>query len=558
MLTDNVASLADIKAKKKGESGSAEAPLDPRPVITLREGEWRNRVADEAEAALIASGEPIYRQGPRAVRIIWDKIKVSGGGNGDVLRLSKASDAHILECFERAARFEKWDGRSESWVTANCPKDTAAAWLAREGDWKIPFLLGVITAPTIRPDGSVFDIPGYDEATGLVYEPAGWKFPSQIEQPTREDALAALTILKEPIAEFPFVNGANESVALSGMITAVIRRAMPSAPLHAFTAPTAGSGKSMLVDVAAIIATGERAAVTTVGNDKNAATELDKQLIGAMLAGNAVVSIDNLEGPLNSSVLCSVLTQTRVSLRKLGASDLVDVPITTSFFATSNNLIVGGDLTRRVLAGKLDPGVERPELRAFPFSPTTMAKARRGELVKAVLTIVRAWLMSGEKPSKTVLGSFEEWSNFVREPLIWLGCDDPVNVIEEVRLSDPRLARLGTVTEAWWAVFGEEEKTVAEVVAAAISKTEEYGPDSRWANPELREAFLAAASGGEHGGINNERLGWWLRKNAGRVVGDLHFERVDGYKSPKWKCVGRRGSGGLVARDGWNSDDIPF
>ena len=59
------------------------------------------------------------------------------------------------------------------------------------------------------------------------------------------------------IDTFPFVAQVDRSVALSGILTALDRRSMATAPLHAFTAPVAGTGKSLLVDIIAMLATGE-------------------------------------------------------------------------------------------------------------------------------------------------------------------------------------------------------------------------------------------------------------------------------------------------------------
>ena len=62
-----------------------------------------------------------------------------------------------------------------------------------------------------------------------------------------------------------------------------------------------------------------------------------------------------------------------------------------TIFATGNNLVIAGDLTRRCLLGSLDAKVERPELRHFNVDPIEEAHSRRSELVVAALTILRAW-----------------------------------------------------------------------------------------------------------------------------------------------------------------------
>ena len=56
----------------------------------------------------------------------------------------------------------------------------------------------------------------------------------------------------------------------------------------------------------------------------------------------------------------------------------------------------------------------------------TEFRHRRGELVVALLTILRAYQVSGELSTKPTLGSFEMWSRWVRDALIWLGCGRPL------------------------------------------------------------------------------------------------------------------------------------
>src|SRR5262245_6710637 len=65
-------------------------------------------------------------------------------------------------------------------------------------------------------------------------------------------------------------------------------------------APAAGTGKSLLVDVAAILATGRLTPVISQGCSEE---ELEKRLGAALLAGDVVVSIDNCEHELQSVFL---------------------------------------------------------------------------------------------------------------------------------------------------------------------------------------------------------------------------------------------------------------
>ena len=86
--------------------------------------------------------------------------------------------------------------------------------------------------------------------------------------------------------------------------------------LNAFTAPVAGSGKTMLVDICSMIATGRRAPVLDQSKDD---IETDKRLVAALLRGGSIVSIDNVDRPLDSALLCQALTAGGVmQVRPLG------------------------------------------------------------------------------------------------------------------------------------------------------------------------------------------------------------------------------------------------
>jgi putative DNA primase/helicase len=287
---DDIIKLAEARAERQRRKGRPPPSGDlTRPLVHLEVGELP-RALDEAEAALIASDKNLYRFSNKLVTIAWDEIRVAGAGGEDggkerSLRLSLITAPALLERFELAARFEKYNGRACDYIQCNCPPALADRYLARDGAWRVPLLRGIVTAPALRADGTVLDKPGYDPASGLVFEPLGVEFPAIPDRPTKADAVAALAILKGPIAKFPFVDDASRSVALSGMLTTVSRAALDAAPMHGSDALVAGSGKSKLADIAAVMATGHRAAVTAIGRESKG--ELEKKPVGLAAGGRS-------------------------------------------------------------------------------------------------------------------------------------------------------------------------------------------------------------------------------------------------------------------------------
>jgi len=78
-------------------------------------------------------------------------------------------------------------------------------------------------------------------------------------------------------------------------------------------------------------------------------------------------------------------------MRILGASKLASIEARgTTFFATGNNLVIFGDMTRRVITARLDARMERPEYREFAGDPVAKVQANRGAYIAAALTICKA------------------------------------------------------------------------------------------------------------------------------------------------------------------------
>jgi putative DNA primase/helicase len=278
----------------------------------------------------------------------------------------------------------------------NPPMEVAATILARTGDWTFSLITGVISTPTMRPDGSLLTEQGFDVATGLLLvEPPS--MPSIPDKPTRQDAMEALKLLEGLLTGFPFVDDVARACALSAIITPVVRGAFSVTPLHASRAPTAGTGKSFLFDTVSAIAIGQPMPVMSTGANTE---ETEKRLGAAMLAGQPLISIDNISGELGGDALCQIIERPVVEIRILGRSERVRIEARgTSLFATGNNFVVVGDLCRRVITTNLDAAMERPELRQFKFDPVEMVLADRGKYIAAVLTICRAYFVAG-RPDK--------------------------------------------------------------------------------------------------------------------------------------------------------------
>jgi hypothetical protein len=356
-----------------------------------------------------------------------------------------------------------------------------------------------------------------------MFDPLGVAFPTIAGWPSKEEATTALALLKHLLAEFPFAKPQCLAVALSGILTTLARAAMSTAPLHAFSAPTPGTGKGFLVDLTAIIATGKPA--PTMGQGENEG-EFEKRLVALARRGDSIVSIDNITAPLGGDFLNQMLTQADAKGRILGKSEMVDIPPTITLFATGNNLRVVGDTTRRALICRMDTGLENPEQRKFTHDPLALLKGARARYVAAGLTILRAYIAAGRPSLPTPLASFVEWSNLVRGALLWLGEADPVATLSDAKASDTTRERHGAILAHWHTQFGSEPVLTKAVVQKALQDQSEFGDAVR------------AVSMGRTGPFDAEALGRYVAKYEDVPLSGLRFKRGtkrDGYQ--QWSVV---------------------
>jgi putative DNA primase/helicase len=511
--------IVPIASRRRKQSSQA-LPNDSRPTIRIAAGEIE-RIVNEAESALINAERGLYQHSNKIVSVVETPVKSAHGQEVIALGILERGDHALLEDLSVAASFERFDKRCNDWLATDPPITIVKTLKQRSGRLNFPILSGIVSAPTMRDDGSILSAPGYDERTGLLFEPRGVTFPAIPDQPTHADAENALASLCHLLKDFPFEEPYDKAVALSAILTACVRRSLPTAPMHIFDAPEAGSGKSKLVNLASVIALGHEAPTMSQGADE---CETEKRLGSMLLAGRQLIALDNVVLPLEGAKLCEMLTSKIVSIRVLGASQMPEAPTSAFLTATGNNIVVKGDLVRRTVRCRIDPNLERPEERVFDFDPVKEAKARRGELVAAALTILRAHHVAGQPCKPAQLGSFEEWSDRVRGALLWVGEADPVDSMVGLRKGDPARQDLLAVISQWRAVIGDERVTTSDIIGKATEMRGGRFGDDTLAYPELRNALFAV--GGRGGMLDAKVLGKWLIAQQNRIVDGASFVKV--------------------------------
>ncbi len=519
-------------AQSAMEKVAADATEDGRPEIVVRDE--LAAMTDEAEAALVVAAHVgVYQRAGILVQ-------VGSGASADAVRsVRRVGSAPVIVPLRVAALLEKLD-RAAHWVEfvkatgeeralgdykkvdARPDGDVARALEAR-ATWTLPHLTGVTQMPTLRIDGSVLDVPGYDRTTGLLYLPNA-AYPPIPDRPTADEVDDAVAALLDPLSEFPFVEPYDKAAAIAAIFSCAGRYAIAGAvPAFGVNACAPGTGKGLLVSAITTIGTGRAPGRMTLPKDDG--EELRKTILALALEGDPAILVDNVEEAVGSDALASVITDLTVKGRVLGVSKMAEGECAAVWFVTGNSLRFKGDLGRRVLRIDLDAGVELPEVRRFKRAEPLLAyvERERPRLAVAAITILRAYVVAGLPPHQQgpPIGSFEAWDALVRGACLWLGFEDPAAGRERVRAEgDADLDALRTLIAAVYEVQRDASWIVSALVRLAAGS----------ANDELREALLAFGDGREP---NPWAIGRALDRYQGRIV--------DG------KCLrrGLKGAGGV-------------
>ena len=482
-----------------------------KPTIRVMAGEI-HRVVDAAEREL-AHSRRHYQRGGLIVTVVTDP------GTHET-RVQDISAPALVRALAGAATWERFDARAEDWVRTDPPSRHAAVLFDSTSYHHLPVLSGLARQPYLRPDGSLMTAAGYDPSSGMfgVFDAREFSIP---DNPSRADAKAALALLQNLLTEFSFPRDTDLAATLSAILTASVRPSLAHAPMFHARAHMVGSGKSYLCELITAFATPQRGTPTTFPGDDE---ECRKLVLAELLRAPAVIEFDNLTGDLVAhKSLCTVLTSEYMSGRILGVSKTATVSTRALFLSSGNNVGPVQDMTRRCISIHLDPGCEVPAARSFKRPALVRDVLReRGKYVSAALTIVRAWIVAGRpKADCKSMAGYGDWSDLCRQPLLHLGLADATESVFEAMAEDPDRETLGRLLTAWQSAFDKTPAMVRDAVKQSAVFHDEHA--------ELREVLHDIAD--ERGEINRRRLGWWIRRHAGRIVDGRRFVRSSGNRS---------------------------
>jgi hypothetical protein len=487
-----------------------------KPTLRVMPGEI-HRIVDAAEREL-AQSRRHYQRGGLIVTVTTDP------GTRET-RVQEISLPALVRALAGLATWERWDARTEGWVRTDPPARHAGVLFDSTGYTHLPVLSGLARQPYLRSDGSLMTAAGYDAATGMfgIFDAREFSIP---DAPTRFDAEEALRLLKGLLGEFSFAQETDLSGALAAMLSAAIRPCLAHAPMFHVRAHMVGSGKSYLCELITALATPQRGTPTTFPADDE---ECRKLLLAELMRAPAVIEFDNLTGDLLAhKSLCTALTSEFLSGRILGVSKTATVNTRTLFLSSGNNVGPIQDMARRCLTIHLAPECEIPATRSFQNPHLVRDVLReRGRYVSACLSLIRAWIAAGRPMHTcTALVSYDEWSDLCRQPLLWLGCADPVASVFNAITEDPDRETLARLLCAWQLSFGKSPAMVRDAVQQTLAFHNRQS--------DLSEVIHDIAE--EYGIINRRKLGRWIRRHEGRIVDGLRFVRASGKRAAEaWR-----------------------
>lgn len=476
-------------------------------------------VVDAGERELANRGYH-YQSGGLIVSVVSDPT------TGDPAIVPTSSQALTRE-LSMAAAWEKYDGRAKSWGPSDPPSRHVGILYDLQDYQHLLPLSGVVRQPYFRAtDGELITTAGYDVVSHLFGVFDGRQFI--LPDPTPEAAQEALALLEDLLVEFHFVADTDKAAALSGIFTAVVRPSLDYAPGFHVKAPVIGSGKTYLCElIGAFAGPGGNAKVSYPTTSE----EATKVILSLLLTSPAVIEFDDMDTDwIPHGTIKRMLTADKITDRILGVSKTATVSTRTLFLGSGNNVGPVRDLLRRVATIHVDPRCATPATMKYSGNPVDKVRKNRGKYVSAVLTIILAWRKAGSPRTdmESIVTFSGSWTDYCRQPLMWLGHPDPATSLLEQVKHDPDADILATLMSAWWASFGSTPTTVRKAVDSA---TDHNAP-----NKDLIDAMHEFPIV-ERGEINRSKLGWLLKKNANRIVGGYSFEQATADGRVAWRVV---------------------
>lgn len=428
---------------ERDHSQAALAPVEaPAGRVAIDVSRDMRDVSIELVDALVehAGGKRVFQRGGKLVRVRPSRESMEG------------TDVLLAETLSRnQLRRELLDAVYPYTITADGPKPTKLidmiVDLVFDHSDRFPWLAGVTRSPVVCADGEILTRSGYHAASGVYLDLSPDVVNIDVpDHPTDGDILEARALMRDDLLAmdgaggydgWAFASEADQTHAMAGLMTPVIRPIVNVVPLLLLDGVHRGVGKGGLMDTIHCVAFG-RPAPMQVAPKKD--DEMDKRITAKLTASADSVVLDEVQDEdgsrLRSNALATALTAEIPEGRTLGKSEILNLPNLASWYALGNNVEIPGDMVRRVYTCRLSSDRADLETRDnFRHDLDTWVPEHRAELLRAVLVLIRAWYDRGqpEAPRQFGFKSFEQWQRVVGGILHLAGFRGFLSTVLEVR-----------------------------------------------------------------------------------------------------------------------------
>lgn len=469
--------------------------IPPQRPNVLLDGDYHEQMTAIAEVA--KTHGILYEQAGSLVRVRQDEI--------DILTATKLQ-SHLIDLTRPTELKTDNDGNPFEAGVSKYQRELCQHLIDRS-QHGLDELEYVYRSPVYGEDWQLYTQRGYQKSC------KAWIGTSEFELAKPMELEDAKNEIEMMIQDFPFADQASKTHTIMALVTSFIRPKYDLCPLIFITAPTAGTGKSLLATLFGIITDGVEPKMHSAPDNQE---EWRKQITTILLRHPSTIVLDNVND-IDSPALASVLTTRVWGDRYLGTNTEVRLPNRAIWIATGNNPTLSEELTRRVVSVRMVATCERPADRSVKIPDLKRyVLERRTQIATACLSLVHHWIQAGRPIVDLSFGSFQEWATLTGSIAAHAGYTGALTNADTI-VSDDAL-ELRQLVAAWADIPPKRTGATARDLEEICAEEDILGSVRNSGAPHVRARKIAA----------------YVARSADRVIGNWRITcEVDSHTKNK-------------------------